>query len=80
MGDHRQESTSDDMDDMYEPIIGELAKELNDDFSEDAYEGRTAVSMEKLALAEKRRRAEQRLEERRLREELGDYDFVLDDY
>jgi len=31
-------------------------------------------------LAEKRRRAEQRLEEKRLRDELGDYDLELDDF
>ena len=35
---------------------------------------------EKQRLAAKRRRAEQRLEERRLRDELGDYDLHLDDF
>lgn len=77
MGDHKQESAPDGLDDLFEPMIGE--------FSEEAYEGlstmsSTAVSSEKLALAEKRRRAEQRLEERRLREELGDYDLEFEDF
>ena len=38
------------------------------------------MSTEKQRLAAKRRRAEQRLEERRLRDELGYYDLRLDDY
>jgi hypothetical protein len=72
MGDRNQESAPDAMDDLFEPVIGE--------FSEEAYEGLSTVSSEKQRLAAKRRRAEQRLEELRLREELGDYDLELDDY
>lgn len=72
MGDPNQESTSDSMDDMFEPVIG--------DFSEEAYDGLSTMSPEKHSLAEKRRRAEQRLEELRLREELGDYDLEFNDY
>lgn len=71
MGDHNQESAPDsDVEDLFEPVIGE--------FSEEAYEGLSTLSSEKQRLAEKRRRAEQRLEESRLREELGDYDLELD--
>ena len=39
-----------------------------------------SVSTEKQRLAEKRRRAEQRIEQRRLREELGYYDLELEDF
>ena len=71
MGDHNQESAPDSVaEDLFEPVIGE--------FSEEAYEGLSPMSSEKQRLAEKRRRAEQRLEESRLREELGDYDLELD--
>lgn len=76
MGDRNQESTPDSMDDMFEPVIGE--------FSDEAYEGlSTGADSEppqKHDLAAKRRRAEQRIEELRLREELGDYDLEFDDY
>ncbi len=71
MGDHKQESAPDSVDDLFEPVIGE--------FSEEAYEGLSTVSTEKQQLAAKRRRAEQRLEELRLREELGDYDLEFND-
>jgi len=73
MGERNQEVTSSEpLDDLFEPGIGELSEE---DFSELA-----PISSEKQRLAEKRRRAEQRLEERRLRDEIGDYDLELDDY
>jgi hypothetical protein len=72
VGDRNQESASDGIDDFFEPVIGE--------FSEEAYEGLGTISLEKQSLAEKRLRAEQRLEELRLREELGDYDLEFDDY
>lgn len=74
MGDRNQESTQDGMDELFEPVIGE--------FSEEAYEGLSTESepSPKHDLAEKRRRAEQRIEELRLREELGDYDLEFDDY
>ncbi|MDP5072043.1 MAG: hypothetical protein NWQ45_14180, partial [Congregibacter sp.] len=67
-----QESASDSMDDMFEPVIG--------DFSDEAYDGVATESSTKHQLAEKRRRAEQRIEEFRLREELGDYDLEFSDY
>ena len=72
MGARSQESTSDSLDDMFEPIFG--------DMSDDDLDGLAPVTSDKQRLAEKRRRAEQRLEERRLREELGYYDLELDDY
>jgi hypothetical protein len=73
MGERSQEvPSSEPLDDLFEPGIGELSEE---DFSELA-----PISSEKQRLAEKRRRAEQRLEERRLRDEIGDYDLELDDY
>ena len=72
MGDHKQESAPDGMEELFEPVIGE--------FSEEAYEGLSTVSSEKHELAEKRRRAERRIEELRLREELGDYDLEFDDF
>jgi hypothetical protein len=73
MGERNQETASSEpVDDLFEPVIGDLTEE---ELSEMA-----PVSSEKQRLAEKRRRAEQRLEERRLRDELGYYDLELDDY
>ena len=73
MGERNQEvPSSEPLDDLFEPGIGELSEE---DFRELA-----PISSEKQRLAEKRRRAEQRLEEKRLRDEIGDYDLELDDY
>ncbi len=73
MGERNQEPTSSDsMDELFEPIIGDLTEE---ELREVA-----PISSEKQRLAEKRRRAEQRLEEKRLRDELGYYDLELDDY
>ena len=73
MGERNQEVTSSEpLDDLFEPAIGELTEE---DFRELA-----PLSSEKQRLAEKRRRAEQRLEEKLLRDEIGDYDLELDDY
>jgi hypothetical protein len=71
MGDRNQESAPDSVEDLFEPVIG--------DFSEEAYNGLSTFSSEKQRLAAKRRRAERRLEELRLREELGDYDLEFDD-
>ena len=48
--------------------------------SDEDFEDLVPVSTEKQRLAEKRRRAEQRLEERRLRDELGYYDLEFDDF
>jgi hypothetical protein len=65
-------ATAEPVDDMFEPVIG--------DISEEELEELAPVSTEKQRLAAKRRRAEQRLEERRLRDELGYYDLRLDDF
>lgn len=65
--------TEDSAEDMFEPGLGE--------FSEDDFESldfAEAVT-EKALKAAKRRRAEERLEMLRLREELGDYDFDFGD-
>ncbi len=73
MGERSQETASSEpLDDLFDPVIGELTEE---EISQVA-----PVSSEKQRLAEKRRRAEKRLEELRLREELGDYDLEFDDY
>lgn len=72
MGDHKSESAPDSTDDWFEPAIGE--------FSEETYDGLSTLSSERQKLTEKRRRVEQRLEELRLREELGDYDLKFNDY
>jgi hypothetical protein len=73
MAERNQDSaTAEPVDDMFEPVIG--------DISEDELEELAPVSTEKQRLAAKRRRAEQRLEERRLRDELGYYDLRLDDF
>lgn len=65
-------ANSESLDDFFEPVLGDL--------SEDDLEELLPISSEKQRLAAKRRRAEQRLEERRLRDELGYYDLQLDDY
>lgn len=73
MADHNANSSSvDAMDDFFEPALG--------DISDDDMQELLPVSTEKQRLAAKRRRAEQRLEESRLRDELGYYDLRLDDY
>jgi hypothetical protein len=65
-----ESSTSESMDDDYEPGA--------DDISEDMLQGIAPLSSEKQQLVQRRRLAEQRLEEKRLRDELGDYDLQLD--
>ena len=73
MGERNQEpANSEPLDDIFEPALGEL---IDEEFEEVA-----PISSEKQCLAEKRRRAEQRLEEKRLRDELGYYDLDLDDF
>jgi len=73
MGEQTQEpATPDILDDFFEPALGELQ---DDDMQE-----LKPMSSEKQRLVEKRRMAEQRLEELRLRDELGDYDLELDDF
>ena len=69
---HQETSSSDSMEEVFDPVIGDL--------SDDDLITLAPISSEKRRLAEKRRRAEQRLEEKRLRDELGDYDLELDDF
>ena len=72
MEERNQERATDDViEDFFEPMLTEMTDE--------EFDSLTAQPTGKQLLAAKRRRAEQRLEERRLREELGDYDLVLDD-
>jgi len=68
-----QTKTDDGMDDLYDPGLSEFG---DDDF--DALED-SVLSLREDSRATERRRAEQRLEALRLREELGDYDFDFDD-
>ena len=68
---NRESVESEEIEDFFEPVVGDLPEE---DFQEDA-----PVSTEKQRLAAKRRRAEQRLEERRMRDELGYYDLEFED-
>ena len=65
-----ESSTSESMDGGYEPGA--------DDISDDMLRGIAPLSSEKQQLVQRRRLAEQRLEEKRLRDELGDYDLQLD--
>ena len=72
MGERKQDSsTSENLEDLFEPAVADVSEEVLQDL--------VPISSEKRRLVEKRRLAEQRLEERRLREELGDYDLQLDD-
>ena len=74
MGERNQEpQTNEPVEELFEPSFGELPEELLADDLE-------PISSEKQRLVEKRRLAEQRLEEKRLREELGDYDMEFDDF
>ncbi|GAB5452331.1 MAG: hypothetical protein Hals2KO_26590 [Halioglobus sp.] len=74
MGDGNQETqtSSEPLEDLFEPSFGELSDDLLQELE--------PVSSEKQRLVQKRRLAEQRLEEKRLRDELGDYDLELDDF
>ena len=65
-----ESSTSESMDDGYEPGA--------DDISDDILQGIAPSSSGKQQLVQRRRLAEQRLEEKRLRDELGDYDLQMD--
>ena len=72
MAERSRESTpAESIDDLFEPMLGEA--------EEDELSQLAPISSEKQSLAAKRRRAEQRLEERRLRDELGYYDLELED-
>ncbi|HAN28479.1 MAG: hypothetical protein NXH81_07180 [Halieaceae bacterium] len=68
----QEQANSDSLDDIFEPALL--------DMSDDDFDDAIPVSTEKQRLAEKRRRAEQRIEQRRLREELGYYDLELGDF
>jgi hypothetical protein len=71
MGERNPEpSATETLDDLFEPAIG--------DISEDMLKDLVPLSSEKQRLVQKRRLAEQRLEEKRLRDELGDYELRLD--
>ena len=69
---NREPEPAEPVEELFEPMLGEI--------SDEGFVDLAPVSSEKQRLAEKRRRAEQRLEEKRLREELGDYDLELDDF
>ena len=72
MGERQTTSSEDSLDDLFEPALG--------DFADDDLALSMPFSSEKQRLAAMRRRAERRLEEKRLREELGDYDLELSSY
>ncbi|PIE37295.1 MAG: hypothetical protein CSA53_06605 [Gammaproteobacteria bacterium] len=76
MGNRRQEtSDTDALDDIFEPALSDVTDDELDEI--------LAVPVDaarKQSLAEKRRRAERLLEEKRLREELGCFDLELDDF
>jgi hypothetical protein len=72
MGERTREPVNNEqLDDVFEPMM--------DDPTEDEFEELTPLAASKKLLAEKRRRAELRLEEKRLRDELGFYDLEFDD-
>ncbi len=66
---HTTAATEGPSEELFDPALGELE---DDDF--EARDLAEAIT-EKALKAEKRRRAEERLEMLRLREELGDYDL-----
>jgi len=72
MGNQKRESTADSTDELFDAILGDISDESMEEFEH--------PSSEKQRLLAKRRRAERRLEELRLREELGDYDLEFDDF
>ena len=73
MGERNQEPTPQEpLEDIFEPVIGDISEEILQELE--------PVTSEKQRLVQKRRLAEQRLEEKRLRDELGYYDLELDDF
>jgi hypothetical protein len=73
MGERNREPASRSaVEDLFEPMLGEL--------DDSDFEDIVPLSVNRRRLAEKRRRAEKRLEEKRLRDELGYYDLDLDDF
>lgn len=73
MGERNQAQTEEGMDDLYDPNLADFGDEDFDTLADET------MSLREDSLADKRRRAEQRLEALRLREELGDYDFEFDE-
>ena len=72
MGERNQEpASSEPLEEVFEPVLDELVDE--------EFEEPTPLATGKKLLAEKRRKAELRLEEKRLRDELGFYDLEFDD-
>jgi len=73
MGERNQEApnSNEPLEDLFEPAIGDLSEEIIQEME--------PVSTEKQRLVQMRRLAEQRLEEKRLRDELGDYDLEFED-
>ena len=72
MGERNQETANPEpLDDLFEPGLGELPDDVMKDLG--------PVSSEKQRLVQKRRLAEQRLEEKRLRGELGAYAREFED-
>jgi hypothetical protein len=72
MGERTQEPVNNEqLDDVFDPML--------DDLADDEFEELTPLASSKKRLAEKRRKAELRLEEKRLRDELGFYDLEFDD-
>jgi hypothetical protein len=72
MGERNQEPASPEpLEDLFEPNVGELSDEDMEELE--------PLSANKRRLAEKRRRAEQRLEEKRLKDELGYYDLDFEE-
>ena len=73
MGERNQEPNAQEpLDDIFEPVLGDMSEEVLQELE--------PVTTEKQRLVQKRRLAEQRLEEKRLRDELGYYDLELDDF
>lgn len=74
MGESNQEphSKNEPLEDLFEPALGDLSEEIMQEME--------PVSTEKQRLVRMRRLAEQRLEEKRLRDELGDYDLAFEDF
>ena len=73
MGERNQEPTPPEpLEELFEPVLGDMSEELLQELE--------PITSEKQRLVQKRRLAEQRLEEKRLRDELGYYDLELDDF
>ena len=68
---HQGPQNSDTIGELFEPGFG--------DFSEDITQDLEPASTEQQRLVRMRRQAERRLEETRLRDELGDYDLEFEE-